>query len=289
MGKKIILMILLLAFLNLISCASGHQEDVLENQPQIRELSSIEERLIQAVEENKALSLEVIGEITNDDGTFPLWSVSYNQSVNSDNTRLLICAGIHGNEPAAVETAMQFIEKLSSDENPYASMSIDILPVVNPWGWSRDVRFNREGLDLNRDFVNFASQEATIIEAYLEDKKYDLIIDCHEDPDASGFYLYQYGNRDQGNSRNVIESVRDFDFPIEQDVNMVILKTDDGLIDAPLWGLWYMKLTRQLSMANFMRLYNSKYVYTVETPTAALLEKRVEIQLHVLSELINAL
>jgi murein peptide amidase A len=289
MGKKIILMILLLAFLNLISCASGHQEDVLENQPQIRELSSIEERLIQAVEENKALSLEVIGEITNDDGTFPLWSVSYNQSVNSDNTRLLICAGIHGNEPAAVETAMQFIEKLSSDENPYASMSIDILPVVNPWGWSRDVRFNREGLDLNRDFVNFASQEATIIEAYLEDKKYDLIIDCHEDPDASGFYLYQYGNRDQGNSRNVIESVRDFDFPIEQDVNMVILKTDDGLIDAPLWGLWYMKLTRQLSMANFMRLYNSKYVYTVETPTAALLEKRVEIQLHVLSKLINAL
>lgn len=289
MGKKLILMILLLAFLNLISCASGHQENALENQPQLRELASIEKRLKQAVEENEALSLDLIGEVTNDDGTFPLWSVSYNQSVNSDNARLLICAGIHGNEPAAVETALQFIEKLSSDENPYASMSIDILPVVNPWGWSRDVRFNREGLDLNRDFVNFASQEATIIEAYLEDKKYDLIIDCHEDPDASGFYLYQYGKRDQANSRSVIESVRDFDFPIEQDVNMVILKTDDGLIDAPLWGLWYMKLTRQLSMANFMRLYNSKYVYTVETPTAKPPEKRVEIQLHVLNELINAL
>jgi murein peptide amidase A len=289
MGKKLILMVLLLAFLNLISCASGHQENALENQPQLRELASIEKRLKQAVEENEALSLDLIGEVTNDDGTFPLWSVSYNQSVISDNTRLLICAGIHGNEPAAVETALQFIEKLSSDENPYSSMSIDILPVVNPWGWSRDVRFNREGLDLNRDFVNFASQEATIIEAYLEDNKYDLIIDCHEDPDASGFYLYQYGNRDQANSRSVIESVRDFDFPIEQDVNMVILKTDDGLIDAPLWGLWYMKLTRQLSMANFMRLYNSKYVYTVETPTAAPLEKQVEIQLHVLSELINAL
>jgi len=289
MGKKLILMILLLAFLNLISCASGHQENALENQPQLRELASIEKRLKQAVEENETFSLDLIGEVTNDDGTFPLWSVSYNQSVNSDNTRLLICAGIHGNEPAAVETALQFIEKLSSDENPYTSMSIDILPVVNPWGWSRDVRFNREGLDLNRDFVNFASQEATIIEAYLEDKKYDLIIDCHEDPGASGFYLYQYGNRDQTNSRSVIESVRDFDFPIEQDVNMVILKTDDGLIDAPLWGLWYMKLTRQLSMANFMRLYNSKYVYTVETPTAAPLEKRVEIQLHVLKKLINAL
>jgi len=289
MGKKIILMIMLLTFLNLISCASGHQEDVLENQPQIRELSSIEERLIQAVEENEALSLDVIGEIINDDGVFPLWSVSYNPGKNNNNKKLLIGAGIHGNEPAAVETALQFIEKLGSDENPYSSMSIDILPVINPWGWSRDIRFNREGLDLNRDFASFDSQEARLIEAYLNDQNYDLIIDCHEDPDASGFYLYQYGNRDQGNSRNVIESVRDFDFPIEQDVNMVILKTDDGLIDAPLWGLWYMKLTRQLSMANFMRLYNSKYVYTVETPTDAPLEKRVEIQLHVLNELINTL
>ena len=289
MRKNIMLMILLLTFLNLISCASGHQENALENQPQIRELSSIEERLKQAVKENEALSLDVIGEITNDDRTFPLWSVSYNHGVNSDDKRLLICAGIHGNEPAAVETALQFIEKLGSEDNPYSSMNIDILPVINPWGWSRDIRFNREGLDINRDFVAFASQEAILIEAYLNGKDYDLIIDSHEDPDASGFYLYQYGNQDQGNSRDVIESVRNFDFPIEQDVNMVILKTDDGLIDAPLWGLWYMKLTRQLSMANFMRLYNSKYVYTVETPTDAPLEKRVEIQLHVLNELINTL
>jgi murein peptide amidase A len=289
MRKKTILMILLLAFLNLVSCASGHQENALENRPQIRELSSLEERLKQAVKENEALSLDVIGEITNDDGSFPLWSVSYNHGVNSDYKKLLICAGIHGNEPAAVETALQFIEKLSAEDNPYSSMNIVILPLLNPWGWSRDIRFNREGLDLNRDFAAFASQEALLIEAYLNGKDYDLIIDSHEDPDASGFYLYQYGNQNQGNSRDVIESVRNFDFPIEQDVNMVILKTDDGLIDAPLWGLWYMKLTRQLSMANFMRLYNSKYVYTVETPTDTPLEKRVEIQLHVLNELINTL
>ncbi len=288
MRKKIILMILLLTFLNLISCASGHQDNVLENQPQIRELSSIEKRLKQAVEENEDLSLEIIGEITGDDGAFPLWAVSYNYDENSNNKRLLICAGIHGNEPAAVETALQFIEKLGSDENPYPSMNIDILPVINPWGWSRDIRFNSEGLDINRDFVAFASQEAILIEAYLNGKDYDLIIDSHEDPDASGFYLYQYGNQDQGNSRNVIESVRNLDFPIEQDVNMVILKTDDGLIDAPLWGLWYMKLTRKLSMANFMRLHNSKCVYTVETPTDTPLEKRAEIQLHVLNKLINA-
>ncbi len=289
MRKKTILMILLLAFLNLISCASGHQENTLENRPQIRELSSLEERLKQAVKKNEALSLDVIGEITNDDGSFPLWSVSYNLGANSDYKRLLICAGIHGNEPAAVETALQFIEMLGAEDNPYSSMNIDILPLLNPWGWSRDIRFNREGLDLNRDFAAFASQEALIIEAYLNGKDYDLIIDSHEDPDASGFYLYQYGNQNQGNSRDVIDTVRNFGFPIEQDVNMVILKTDDGLIDAPLWGLWYMKLTRQLSMANFMRLYNSKYVYTVETPTDEPLEKRVEIQLHVLNELINTL
>jgi hypothetical protein len=59
-------------------------------------------------------------------------------------------------------------------------------------------------------------------------------------------------------------------YPIEQDVSMAVLKTANGIIDAPMWGLWYMRLTGQLSIANYYRLNNSRFVYTVETPASLL-------------------
>ena len=59
---------------------------------------------------------------------------------------------------------------------------------------------------------------------------------------------------------------------------MVILKTENGIIDAPMWGLKYMRLTGQLSNTNYYRLYHSPYAYTVETPTALPLEDRLTMQ-----------
>jgi hypothetical protein len=288
--KKIALITLLLfTSISSLSCASGHQETRSENQHQVRNIAIIEERLRQAAEKNEVLSADLIGNVTYDGESFPIWAALYDSDNNPDKINVLICAGIHGNEPASVETALTFIDKLTTEPELYKSLRVHILPVVNPWGWSYDVRFNREGLDVNRDFASFASQEAKIVKSFIADRHYNLIIDCHEDPSASGFYLYQYGNQNTDISREIIEEIKELGFPIEQEVNMVILKTDDGLIDAPLWGLWYMKLTKQLSMANYLRLNNSKNVYTVETPTYPDQDERVAIQNMVIDKLINSL
>ena len=67
-------------------------------------------------------------------------------------------------------------------------------------------------------------------------------------------------------------------FPIEQDVRMIILKTENGIIDGPMWGLWYMRLTGQLSIANYYRLNNSRFVFTVETPKRLFWEDRLKMQ-----------
>ena len=56
------------------------------------------------------------------------------------------------------------------------------------------------------------------------------------------------------------------------------LKTENGIIDAPMWGLWYMRLTGQLSIANYYRLNNSRSVFTMETPTSLLWENRLKMQ-----------
>ena len=47
------------------------------------------------------------------------------------------------------------------------------------------------GFDINRDFATFNTQEARIIKQLFNDRRYDLMVDLHEDKDARGFYLYQ--------------------------------------------------------------------------------------------------
>jgi len=59
---------------------------------------------------------------------------------------------------------------------------------------------------------------------------------------------------------------------------MIVLKTENGIIDAPMLGLWYMRLTGQLSMTNYYRLNNSRTVFTVETPKRLFWKDRLNMQ-----------
>jgi len=188
----------------------------------------------------------------------------------------LLIGGVHGNEPVGVEIMIHMVETLAENPQKYENIYFDIVPIVNPWGWSHDMRYNRDGRDINRDFEAFTSQEAMIIKEFTAGREYDLIIDHHEAGDA-GFYMYQYANPSQSVSRQVIKAVRDQGYPIEQDATFIILNTEDGLIDAPLWGLWFMKLVNQLSMTNYLRLNNSKLVYTIETPMRLSWESRLRM------------
>lgn len=287
--KWIICCLCLLLFVSSLSCASGHQEQFSGTEPLAREISSLENRITETVSSSEQLVMDTIGEVSYGVYRAPIWVISLDSHPEPEAYRVLICGGVHGNEPAGVEIMVQMIEALAENPETYKGIAFDIIPLVNPWGWSHDIRFNREGLDVNRDFSSFNSQESVIIRGFIADKQYDLIIDCHEDPDASGFYLYQYANPDQQLSRKIIEAVKKLDFPVEQDVNMIILRTEDGLIDAPMWGLWFMKLTGQLSITNYFRLNNSKLVYTVETPTNQPFEKRLAIQKLALDLLLDSL
>jgi murein peptide amidase A len=257
-------------------CASGSIVPYAAEPPVIRDISAFNDRLERAVAPQSFVQVKTLGEVVY--GTYKapikLYSV-YNRA--GFKYKVFLSGGIHGNEPAGAETEARFIEGLMSNAGIFPSISFDIIPITNPWGWGHDTRYNADGKDINRDFATFTSQEARIISSYLEGKHYDLMIDDHEDPGAKGFYIYQYAMQDQSLARKVIGAVRQMGYPIEQNVNMVILKTDDGLIDAPLWGLWYMKATGQLSFPNYCRLYKSDRVYTVETPTSLNYEDRLAI------------
>jgi hypothetical protein len=267
----------LLLGLALFSCASRHHAPYKEAPPEQRNLPSFEIRLQDAVAASQHLSMEKIGQVNYPGFQAALQMVHF-QAAASPRRRILINAAIHGNEPASAETAARFIEELSGSPDKYDNLAIDIVPIVNPWGWVHDARYNQAGIDINRDFATFRSQEAEIIKQHLQHAAYDLMLDLHEDPKARGFYLYQYGLDSMSACKKIVAAIKDMGYPIEQNIKMVTLKTENGIIDAPMRGLWYMRLTGQLSIANYYRLKNSRFVFTVETPVSLLWADRLKMQ-----------
>ena len=271
--KKAITVILLILAGVLLSCASGDHEPFAEDTPVVRDLNALAAKLQAVCDESSLLSLEQAGQVAYGGFSAPIWVVRYRPP--GAERRVLVTGGVHGNEPAGCAWVTQLVSLLADGQQLYGKASFDLVPLVNPWGWSRDIRYNREGRDINRDFASFETQEARILERMFDSRGYDLAIDHHEDPDAGGFYLYQYARRNTTLCRTVIDEIRKLGYPIEQDVHMVILRTRDGLIDAPGWGLRYMRLTGQLSITNFLRLEHSQEVYTIETPIHLPMEDRL--------------
>jgi hypothetical protein len=273
--KKAITIILPIPVILLLSCASGHHEPFAVDTPVVRELDALEFKLQTLCDQSSLLRLEQAGQVTYNEFSAPIWVVRYRPA--GAERRVLVTGGVHGNEPAGCAWVTDLVSLLADQPQPYANTSFDLVPLVNPWGWSRNIRYNREGRDINRDFASFETQEARILQSLFDSRGYDLVVDHHEDPDAGGFYLYQYAKRDTTLSRSVVEEVRTLGYPIEQDVQMVILRTRDGLIDAPGWGLRYMRLTGQLSITNYLRLEHSLEVYTIETPIHLPMEDRLNM------------
>ena len=101
-------------------------------------------------------------------------------------------------------------------------------------------------------------------------------VQCALSPGLPHFSIV--GLADKAVSEKIVATIAHMGYPVERNVTMVILKTDNGIIDAPMLGLWYLRLTGQLSSANYYRLNNSKYVFTVESPRRLLWEDRLIMQ-----------
>ncbi len=272
----------------LVLRATGHREPFPGTQPVVRDISLVQDRITNAVAISEQLTLTTIGEVVYGEYRAPVWAVSF-APLEEPKYEVLLTGGVHGDEPAGVEIMAQMIETLAEDPQKYESMYFDIVPIVNPWAWSHDIRFDRDGRDVNRDFASFTSQEAMIMREFVAGKQYDLIVDHHEYADGTGFFMYQLANPSQSVSREVIEAVRDQGYLIEQDVRMIVLKTEDGLIDAPMWMLWFVRLVNRLSMTNYFRLNNNDMVYLIETPTGLSWESRLTMHKIALDILLDSL
>lgn len=65
---------------------------------------------------------------------------------------ILLLATIHGNEGAGTSMLLRLAEHLIEHPHVLAGRQVVLVPVVNPDGLARGIRYNARGVDLNRNF-----------------------------------------------------------------------------------------------------------------------------------------
>lgn len=162
---------------------------------------------------------------------------------------VLITGGVHGNEPSNVYFLIDQI--LTGDNFDDSDLNIYIIPCVNPDGFDIDTRENYQGIDVNRDFKDFKSEEARTIRDWLSESriKFDLAIDLHESgyPDKETehtskgeeacpdtFYMWELTNDSKHRvSNGVMDFLQKQGFPTCNWVTIFGDRNNNGLIRYP--------------------------------------------------------
>jgi hypothetical protein len=245
--------------------------------PAVRSLYQIQDRLQTADAASPNVLVTDLGQVSTHGFEAPFWRVVY-RPFQPGLKRVLVIAGVNGNGAAGVECALGLTRELSSPPGPATLYDADILPLANPWGWAHAVGASPNGVDIDWDFSNFASHESRVIKRFLREKRYDLVIDLREDPEATGFYIWQYGLDSTAASELIVGDLRAKGYPIEADIRRVLFKPRDGIIAAPIWGLTLMGFIDQLTLSGYIRQNTSSVVYSVVTPTVLPLAERIAMQ-----------
>jgi len=203
--------------------------------------------------------------------SWPLLALRKN-ATKADAPLLYLSAGIHGDEPAGPLALLQLLrEKYFSD-----SFNWIICPALNPGGLAAKTRHNPGDVDLNRDYRDPKTTEATQHVAFLNrefaGRRLALSILLHEDWESKGFYMYEVNRTGlpllAPAVLAAVEPICGIDHsPVIEGADAkggLITRPIDSLRERPLWpeAIWLM-------------LHHTDRSMTVEAPSAQALEKRV--------------
>ena len=181
--------------------------------------------------------------------------------------RVLLTGGVHGDEPAGVEAVLRFFEE---DAEPWlGQVEFTALPCVNPVGYVRDTRGNGAGADINRSFESGGVPEVDLVKKVLEGCRLDAFVDCHEDWEADGFYMYEGQRQGPAAGPAVIAEVAE-QASIDPDSGEDSEPVSPGVYEiSPSWGL--------VGFAPHVLNRHAPSACIFETPTKWPLEKRAAV------------
>ena len=127
-----------------------------------------------------------------------------------DKKKLIITAGVHGNESAGVGTLINVVERFLYNPNIRTQYDITIIPYLNPGGLKNNMRRLNNGVDFNRTLPGGKSTEQKItrfLKTALAVEKFDFGMDLHEAPFRDRFFVIKMFEDDDNLTRSVLDGI----------------------------------------------------------------------------------
>jgi hypothetical protein len=150
--------------------------------------------------ERLGLQLQTLGTALGE----PLWLLTRSAGAPQAAQRLVAC-GFHGEEPAGPWGLLKFLQGM--DPAGLDGVHLTLLPLVNCTGFAAGTRFNAEGDNPNRGFVDDGSgggpapsAEGRLLlqhAATLASASRNGVLSCHEDVLVDTAYIYALESADQ--------------------------------------------------------------------------------------------
>ncbi|MGB5424858.1 MAG: succinylglutamate desuccinylase/aspartoacylase family protein [Desulfobacterales bacterium] len=235
------------------------------------------------------------GRVRTDSGVHPIYA-AVTKNYRKDLPRIILSAGIHGEEPAGVYTLLEFIN--GGIVKYLDHFSFLILPCLNPHGFIRGVRYSRDVSDLNRSFDNDSDPpEVAAVKDLLRrfPGPYRLAIDFHEtnthmprgeglpvENHPAGFYMYETTRSGRPVLGPVIiRGIRNSGHPVSRRRSVYGAECRNGLIySTPPESPDYPALPEFNGTLDWYLLKNghTDHFLATETPTAWPLKRRIAVQ-----------
>jgi predicted deacylase len=132
---------------------------------------------------------------------------------SSARNKILVVAGIHGNETAGLHAVPAILDFLEADRPEYRSSEVTIVAPANPVGVLHGSRYNGDGCDLNRDFHDPRTHEARMIHDFIAAQRPDLIVSLHEGP-QDGYLLVVTSEGSKQLAEAAVRAVRERGFAL---------------------------------------------------------------------------
>ena len=220
--------------------------------------------------------------VVNSGATQEVELLAYNRASKASLHRVYLSTGIHGDEPAGPVAILQLLK----DNVWPGGVDIFLCPCLNPTGFPLSRRENAMGIDLNRDYRDFKSEETRHHVEWLKRKpRFDVTLCLHEDWEAKGFYLYELNPDGQPSfAKKIISRVAEIS-PIDRSPVIDGWPAENGVInpqkdpfDRPQWPEALYLITNKTRLS-----------YTLETPSSLPLETRVTAQVKAVRAVLDSI
>ena len=139
-------------------------------------------------------------------------------------TNVLLWSQMHGDEPTATMALFDIFNFLNdSDEFDEfrnilkKNLKLVFVPMLNPDGAQRIIRYNAAGIDLNRDAARLQSPESQILLKLVEEYKPDFGFNLHDQD-----FRWSVGNKNKLAAMSLLAPVYDYDKSINESRSLAI-------------------------------------------------------------------